>query len=386
MASRPPHRPYTVLLNTARVARTPQKTATPAKPIVKQVKPVPVSQVAKPKPIVEQPAKRPSNVRSALTPAVKRVIRPVPQMPVLPPPARLRYIDGFTCCTGALYAEQLKRSLPVWNDTLDSITIVTRSSDAHVIAACKPYRKLRLVFTDVFDQHGAHFNKGAALNVAYAAMDPLDGVLHFDSDILPPPDWRARVEREFRVGTIVGTDRSQDGGQPIVDKGPKPYGFFQLWHATDPAAQFWPLFEPWHPHAGNYDIEFLEHWHPKTRVILPFHVIHFGEPRKNWFGVAGDEQADSVKFRQMEELNNANLHHVRMASRKPENRLKVPDFKLKLCLRGEAGWARAMIRACMTDDPFLVSARIGQLRPDEQLLTVTTSLEKLRERISKLRG
>lgn len=323
--------------------------------------------------------------RSFLQPAAPK---PAPRKVPLPPPTGLKYVDGFTCCVGAMYAEQLSRSLATWHNTLDSVTVVTRTGDEAVKGVCKGYARVRVVETDVFTAHGASFNKAAALCVAYAAMRPIDGVLHFDSDILPPRDWRRHVEKGFRRGTIAGIDRLDEAGHPIVDKGPKPYGFFQLWHADDDrAAYHWPLFETWHGHCGNYDMEFLERWPRELHAALPFTVVHFGEPRKNWFGVEGHEEPGHEKFRKMKELNDANLHQVRMAARKGVGRLAIPEPKLKLALSPSAdpAWMRAVVRACMTDDPFLVSCVVGARQGYTQLTTGTYP-HAVRERVLALKG
>lgn len=265
-------------------------------------------------------------------------------------------IDGLCSSVGPVYADYMRRILPVWAATLDSVTVVTVPGDP-VVAVCHGQPRVRVVETDVFHRHGAAFNKGAALTLAYATMDPIDAVLHFDADILPPPDWRATAEREFRAGCIHGAVRRDEAGNKITDLGDWPYGYFQLWHSADAAAQFWPLFEVWHASAGGYDMEFLEHWSRRQRVALSFDVTHFGEVRSNWFGVGLPEAEQAESLRRMAQVHRVGLRETRMRTRDPKNRLAVPPFALRFAVTDRncpPEHARALTRACMTDDPFLV--------------------------------
>jgi len=294
-------------------------------------------------------------------------------------------IDAFTCCVGPVYANYLRQSLPIWMDTLDSLTVVTKPEDKTVIDVCNKYRRIRVVTTDVFGKFGAAFNKGAALNVAYAAMDPHAHVLHFDSDIMPQTNWRKIAEKNFKPGTIAGARRYDEKGKLIVDHDPWPYGYFQMWNANDPACQCWPMFDTWHSHAGNYDVEFLEKW-PKARwVDLGFRVTHFGEVRQNWFGVGLPANRQQQSFERMKELHKKGLRQVAIEARAAEKRLAVPDYKLKLVLDShDRPWQRLMLRACMTSDPFLVTAIVGPGCPGWETLTVHDSVEYLRDRVARL--
>lgn len=270
------------------------------------------------------------------------------------------YVDAFTCCVGPVYASYLAKTLPVWTDTLDSLTVVTARGDAETLEACRKYRRVRVVETDVFKAYGADFNKGAALVQAYAAMDPVDVALHFDSDIEPPPNWRKVAEREFAPGSIFGSRRHDEHGNAIRDDGPWPYGYFQMWHAADSAVQYWPIFEVWHPHAGSYDLEFLEKWPKRNWRGFNFRVKHFGEVRRNWFGVGLPEEQQAEAFRKMDRVHKVGLANTRVMSRSKANRLDVPDFAVKLAVPPTTQErARAVVRACMTADPFLASCVRG---------------------------
>lgn len=272
-------------------------------------------------------------------------------------------IDGFTCCVGPVYAAYLRASLPTWLDTLDSLTVVTDIHDDHTIATCQTQpeiagEKFRLVKSSLLRAHGADFNKGALLCQAYAAMDPLDWVLHFDSDILPPQDWRQKVEGRLRKGFIHGCKRTDEQGKLIVDKPPLPYGFFQLWHAEDPACQKWPIFEPWHRSCGSYDTWFNLQWPLRLKAEFDFRVMHFGEVRANWFGVGLEATKQAESYRKMLAVHMTGLHETRIIESQPANRLKVPLFAAKLCFPNPKT-QRTSLRIAATDDPFLIDARVG---------------------------
>lgn len=159
----------------------------------------------------------------------------------------MKKIDAITCCVGKMYAEQLARSLPIWLDTLDSLTIVTKKGDD--ILALEGPSNLSIVETDVFTSYGAHFNKGAALCYAYASADPKDWALHVDSDIIPPKDWRKIAEEKAEPDCLSGAFRYDERGQRLDEAPLYPYGYFHLWHVSNPVTWKWPLFDPWFPHA-----------------------------------------------------------------------------------------------------------------------------------------
>ena len=271
--------------------------------------------------------------------------------------AKLR-LDAITCCVGQYYCDLLSNSLPVWLPFLDSLTIVTRPNDP----ATQFYGpKTNICATDLFGMYGAHFNKGAALCQGYGLMQPRDWVLHFDADILPPDDWYDRMLERLEFGCLHATRRYSESGEPLDEQEFWPYGFFQLWHSCDPAAIRWPLFEPWHAHAGNYDAEFAEYWPKSKWVDLGFPVTHFGEPRVNWFGPEGDPSLmDPIKAEQ--------IHVNRINARKPENRLAVPSPHTRLTLdRKTPEFAAAVVRLCAQSGPFEIEARIGDHNAVEHL-------------------
>jgi hypothetical protein len=234
-------------------------------------------------------------------------------------------IDAICCCVGPKYHGFLKASRQRWLQGLDSLT----------------------------------FNKGAALNLAWHAMirrspNP-EFLLHFDADIQPPLGWRDTVQhRRPREGFLYGARRFSEAGKPLDESMFFAYGFFQLWHARDPRTWHWPMFEPWHGHAGNYDAEFAERWR-RQHVELNLHLTHFDEPRRSWFGPGAPEgEMDRLRA-----SAGGNLYHVRLAARRPENRLPVPAPMLRLHLprRCHADWAQRVIAWAASFGPFAVKVQ-----------------------------
>jgi hypothetical protein len=205
---------------------------------------------------------------------------------------------------------------------------------------CLPYSKLYVYKTEVFYAHGATFNKAAALCEAYYCASPSDWVLHFDSDILPPEYWRRLAEKRIQPGNLYGAFRYSEDGKRLDEYPLFPYGYFHLWNTLDPNSWNWPIFEHWHPHAGNYDSEFAEQWPMSKRLDLGFSVTHQGEPRENWMGPKGGD---------MQHLREVGLWKVRQLAKQGVGILDipVPDMRL-LILDAERDpiWTREVLRSC----------------------------------------
>jgi len=206
-------------------------------------------------------------------------------------------IDGITTCAGEQYAGYLARSLPVWLDTLDSVTVVGLPNEIDRLwygFLCEPSLQIpvQVVSTDAFTSNGASFNKGAALNYGIRCNLPTRSqhlpswLLSFDCDILPPANWREIAERQLERGNLYGAPRySPEGGR--VDRRWYPRGYFQLWHVTDPHYRRSPVFDENWPDAGGYDTAFASQWPLGKWVDLGIALVHQGEKAKHWCGPGG---------------------------------------------------------------------------------------------------
>lgn len=248
-------------------------------------------------------------------------------------------IDGIVTCVGRKYADILHRSLPLWVDTLDSVTIVTDS-----FTSFNPPYGVEFFRTDLFTKYGAYFNKGAALSSAYVRMNAKDWVLHFDADTIPPANWRRLAEPIIEVGHLYGCQRVYSDGKPIHDPPPFPYGFFHLWNVKDPKCWVRPLWDLFWPSAGHYEISFIERWPSIDRVRLPFSVVHPCEPRQGWFG-------ESPAGRVHMERDIRTGHHLSRINK--EYVLKVPAFKNNLIIKGYTyDSVLVLLQKRSTIDPF----------------------------------
>lgn len=191
-------------------------------------------------------------------------------------------IDGITTCVGELYAGYLRRTLPVWRETLDSLTIVTTSYDRDSAPFSKR-PKLQIWMTNVFTAGGASFNKGAALNIGLDAAKPTDWLLSFDCDIRPPYDLRWQIAMRAQKDCINSAVRYDEAGNQ-TDRRFLPRGYFQLWHVSDPHYRREPVFDEHHKHAGRYDTAFYQQWTQEQWNDLGFKLTHLGEKSTHWYG------------------------------------------------------------------------------------------------------
>lgn len=260
-------------------------------------------------------------------------------------------IEAVVCCYGDEYADQLEKSMPVWSETLDQIIVATNIGGSGLRFTSVP--NVRVLETDVFTAFGAHLNKAAALDYALGMLEPVDWCLHFDADVVPPIEWRAKAERCIVPGFLYGAKRVSIEGVPHDhDRNFNPFGYFQLWHTSDSHCWKWPLFDPWHKHAGCYDADFAERWPRANWKKLPFAVKHQSEPRTNWFGVGNNDL--------MGPLKEMGLFNYRMKVRQGFDRLDIPKPKLRWWLASrDRAWVRDVLRACSFAGPFDVYAEFS---------------------------
>jgi len=198
-------------------------------------------------------------------------------------------INALTVCVN--YADLLALSLSRWASSLASLTIVTDTRDTATASLAREHG-VGLLQTDVFYEQGASFNKGAALEQARQQMPWSDWILFFDADIVPEPEWFAKVNGCMcQPGSLYSARRRECIDPADRDKPSLPVilgdgvgvGYFQLFHSTDPKVQETPLLDTTFKHAGVYDSLFMHRWHGSNRHLLPIVLTHLG-PRDNWFG------------------------------------------------------------------------------------------------------
>jgi glycosyltransferase involved in cell wall biosynthesis len=192
------------------------------------------------------------------------------------------------------YADYLARGIARWRQGLASLLVVTTPAD-HATQALARRHGADLVETNLFTRDGAVFNKGRAMEYARAYLPWSDWILFIDADVIPPVDWKERLEAQrpqpgWLYGAVryAGDGTLEDVGQPRFPSDVPGVGYFQLFHSADPAVQVAPgepLIDTHWIHGGNYDNRFLDRWRRRCRPVrtVPFRLAHLG-PRDNWFG------------------------------------------------------------------------------------------------------
>lgn len=190
-------------------------------------------------------------------------------------------IHVLTVCVD--YSDHLSLSLERWCSA-DTIIVVTSPTDTDTHALCSRYGTLQHR-TKAFWDNGAKFNKGASIAEAYRIWMPKeenDWALFVDADVIPPTDWRVRVEMsEVKQGNIYGAPRHGENGMRIAD--PYPAGYFLLFHTRDQNAHD-PIVDTHWYHAGNYDSTFISRWARPQLHWLPIPLRHTSPTGQNWCG------------------------------------------------------------------------------------------------------
>lgn len=180
------------------------------------------------------------------------------------------------------YSDLLAQSIELWKSGCDRLAIVTSSADTDTHRLCES-SGVDYIVTDLFYADGAVFNKSSAMSWAYELRRGDDWQLFFDSDIVPPANWRSQIPDDLEPGRLYGCHRLIDGRR-FPDR--ELAGFFQLFHASDPCAQKRPIFSGWKT-ASGYDSEFQFRWGNK-KSWLDLEVVHLGPPGRNWCGRGND--------------------------------------------------------------------------------------------------
>lgn len=196
--------------------------------------------------------------------------------------------------TSVDYGEVLHHCLQRLAPGLASVTVVTTPLDSYTHTVCRAMSSMiplvRVHKTDAFYANGAAFNKGLAMEEARQQMPWEDWILFFDADILIDMLWGFRIT-DIRRGFLYGCRRRlatsyADVGDltaPVIPDDRVGYGYFQLFHSTDPAVQKSPLLDTHWRHAGNYDSNFLLSFGDRVRE-LPINLWHLGPRSENLFG------------------------------------------------------------------------------------------------------
>lgn len=231
-------------------------------------------------------------------------------------------IEAVTVCVD--YADYLNETAQ-WNrGLLDRLLVITRRGDDATLDVCHRLN-LECIQTDDFyrngNGNGKEFNKGRAIERGLGMLAHDDWVLHIDSDIALPLDFRdSLLDADLDKECIYGVDRhllksvddwlkwkargSTRGyhcyqrtlvetiGARWVDirYGYVPIGYFQLWHQSADIRKGIRTrrYPEWHSDAARADVKFALQWDRRRRQLLPEiivgHLENGGKMGANWKG------------------------------------------------------------------------------------------------------
>jgi hypothetical protein len=227
-------------------------------------------------------------------------------------------IEAVTTCVN--YADILAHTLPMNYHQFDKFVVVTAPEDKKTAQVCTHYTGVQCVKTDVFKSRWeGEFHKGSGINEGLKVLDKDAWILHLDSDIVLPPNFRKVLETaDLDTTMIYGADRAEfknyeawhkfygepephtqgvmvhvtHHGQRIGTRvsfasqgGYTPIGFFQLWHADSGILKY----PQGHSTAAREDTLFPWQWPRKKRALIPEIVVYHLESENaemavNWRG------------------------------------------------------------------------------------------------------
>lgn len=216
------------------------------------------------------------------------------------------------------YADFLDEMLYRNKHHFDTFVVVTTHADKATQGVCAKHNVI-CVQTDAMTERGDTINKGHGINLGLAYMRQTGWILHLDSDIFLPDDFRNMLDKSrLQDDCIYGADRVNIVGRDSFTKlqgsenykrqfhhrylldvphdaplgarlihneyGYCPIGFFQLWNAKD--HNRYPFNQGGAEHT---DVLFALQWPINKRVLLPTVICYHveSEPAKmgtNWNG------------------------------------------------------------------------------------------------------
>lgn len=201
-------------------------------------------------------------------------------------------IKAITVCVG--YDDFLRLTIPRIVKHVDKLVVVTSAADTRTQELVAQYEKAECFITDAFYRQGASFNKGWAMEEGFDVLGRDGWILVLDADIVLPetlPPWDIQPGKMYTPPRRIMSNVDGLRETPVVDMTTLPlrhefgnFGYFQLFHASDPAVTFLPWYETTWVHAGGADSVFEKRWTKQNKLRLPFEVIHLGDPDQNWFG------------------------------------------------------------------------------------------------------
>ena len=122
-------------------------------------------------------------------------------------------------------------------EKLDRWIVVTEKQDTKCINLCKS-NNIEYVLYDGFYTNDAIFAKGRGVNFGLSLLDKTDWLLHMDSDVCLPEDFKPVLEKKLNDKNSLYWGKryfSNDKEMRFITEDGwehKWIGFFQLWHSS----------------------------------------------------------------------------------------------------------------------------------------------------------
>jgi len=122
-------------------------------------------------------------------------------------------------------------------EKLDRWIVVTEKQDTKCINLCKS-NNIEYVLYDGFYINNAIFAKGRGVNFGLSLLDKTDWLLHMDSDVCLPEDFKPVLEKKLNDKNSLYWGKryfSNDKEMRFITEDGwehKWIGFFQLWHSS----------------------------------------------------------------------------------------------------------------------------------------------------------
>lgn len=236
------------------------------------------------------------------------------------------------------YDDLLKISLPLNMRHFSECLVVTSHEDEGTQRVASSVPHVRTFKTDAFRRHGASFNKGYALELAFQQLDRKGWLCVWDADTILPSDLKGvdgglspvclySARRRILSDPREYTHSYDWSRAPITTDLVYP-GYFHLFHTSDPALRNPPWYDVTFSHAGGGDGYFQSRWPSKHKIRLPFEVLHLGPRDTNWFGRVSprlDELPVGTTSEQMNQLHELWRHrHTLPPHERYGGRVSVP--------------------------------------------------------------
>lgn len=218
---------------------------------------------------------------------------------------------AITVCVD--YSDLLAITLPYNRHHFDFFCVVTAPQDERTIQFCRDNGTVDLLHvTDKFYEHGAVFNKWAALEQALDHYGRDGWMCLMDADVLWPKvaplpfeSGKLYTPRRRMMPDVTSTvpDESTWSAFPIHPQEREWAGYTQVFSAFDDVLGPAPWHETNWAHAGGADSFFQAKWSPADKVRPKWNVLHLGEAGVNWCGrssgyVDGSMPVDGDKKRE----------------------------------------------------------------------------------------